>query len=170
MDPVASALDDLSFGDLADRIDLVPLLARWHWNEWPSGESAGSEADWRDLIAERSSRGEVPFTKLAFLGDVLVATGSVCWDDADAEFADAGPWVTGVFVQGPARNLGIGRRLMAEIEAAAMAQGFEALWLHTGEAHRFYERCGWTVVRPRRYVGVDTVMRRRLHRHRPAGP
>ncbi len=157
--------DGLSIRDLADHLEFVPQIARWHWGEWGDHmDPTDSEARWQELIASRSQRGSVPFTKLVLLSEVLVGTASVCWDDDDADFADQGPWLTGMFVQGPARNLGIGRALLGAVEAECRDLGFEDLWLHTGEAHRFYERCSWHVVRPRAYVGVDTVMRRTLAR------
>jgi GNAT superfamily N-acetyltransferase len=117
---------------------------------------------WRDIIASRSESGAVPLTRLAFLETELVGTVTVCWDDSDEEYADEGPWLTAMFVQGPARNLGVGRALLADVEQGCRDLGFGDLWLHTAEAERFYERCGWHVVRPRAYLGTDTVMRRTL--------
>ena len=36
------------------------------------------------------------------------------------------------------------------------------LWLHTGEAHRFYTRSGYTVVEPKASVDTDAVLYRPL--------
>lgn len=162
MSSTQPSLTALSIRDLFDHLDLVPRIARWHLNEWGGQDGTDSESARRQLVASQALKDEVPFTRLAFLEDVLVGTTTVCWDDSDAEYAEEGPWLTGVFVQGPARNLGVGRALLTNVEERCRQLGYAELWLHTGEAERFYERCGWEMVRPRAYLGTDTVMKRQL--------
>jgi GNAT superfamily N-acetyltransferase len=87
---------------------------------------------------------------------------SVTDDDLDDRFADRGPWLSGMLVIGPARNLGVGRALLSAVEERARAIGATELWLHTGEAEQFYERCGWSHLARREHVGDDTVMQRAL--------
>lgn len=52
-----------------------------------------------------------------------------------------------LFVPEPARGTGLGRRLLAEAEAAARGRGCLGVWLDTlnPEARLFYERCGYAV-------------------------
>jgi GNAT superfamily N-acetyltransferase len=147
---------------LADHLDLVPTVARWHWREWGVEDDELDEATWTAVVGSRTGREDVPFTLVAFLGDELVGSLAVCHDDVDAEFADEGPWLSGMFVRPPARDLGIGRRLLAEAERRAVAAGHEELWAHSAEAERFYVRCGWEVVRPKEPMRRDAVVRRRL--------
>ena len=71
-------------------------------------------------------------------------------EDVDAEFADRGPWLSGVYVLGAARDLGLGRRLLDVAARRAREAGATELWLHTGEAARFYERCATRWRGPRR--------------------
>ena len=40
--------------------------------------------------------------------------------------------------------------------------GATELWLHTGEAARFYERCGYQVARPKTSLVEDAVLWRPL--------
>ena len=152
----------VQIGDLADHLELVPVVAAWHWREWRADEPDSAEAKFLAILAARTHRGEVPFTLLAFLGDEPVGSLSVCWDDADAEFADEGPWLSGLFVVGAARDLGTGRKLLEAAEARAVTHGHAELWAHTGEAERFYVRCGWEVVRPKEPLVRDAVVRRAL--------
>lgn len=44
------------------------------------------------------------------------------------------------------RAAGIGRRLVAALEALALEQGMEALWLLTIDADRYFERLGYRVM------------------------
>ena len=148
--------------ELADHLDLVPVVAAWHWREWRADEPPAAEAKFLAVLAARTRRDEVPFTLIALLGDELVGSISACWDDLDAEFADEGPWLSGLFVVGAARDLGIGRRLLEAAEARALDLGHDQLWAHTGEAERFYVRCGWEVVRPKEPLVRDAVVRRVL--------
>ncbi len=148
--------------DLADHLDLVPVVAAWHWREWRADEPPAAEAKFLAILATRTHRDVVPFTLVAFLGDQVVGSITVCWDDTDAEYADEGPWLSGMFVVGAARDLGIGRRLLEAAEGRARALGHDELWAHTGEAERFYVRCGWEVVRPKEPLVRDAVVRRVL--------
>ncbi|MCZ7528270.1 MAG: GNAT family N-acetyltransferase [Acidimicrobiia bacterium] len=113
-------------------------------------------------MARRNEPDAVPFTLVAFLGPVPVGCVSVCRDDRDADFDAEGPWLSGMFVLGSARDLGVGRALVRAAEERAAAMGHRELWLHTAEAHRFYERCGWRVARVRSALGRDAVMCREL--------
>lgn len=151
---------ELQFGDLADHLDLVPKIVAWHVREW--GDSPTASAESEHTLTRRANAGEIPFTVLAFAGNVLVGSASVTWDDLDQEYENEGPWLSGMVVQGPARNEGVGRALLAEVENRTRQLGHSALWLHTAEAHRFYERCGWRVVRAKPGLGYDTVMRKHL--------
>ena len=148
--------------DLADHVDLVPVVAAWHWREWRADEPPAAEAKFLAALAARTRRDEVPFTLLAFLGDEPVGSISVCWDDGDAEFADEGPWLSGMYVLGAARDVGIGRTLLEAAEARSRDHGHAELWAHTGEAERFYLRCGWELVRPKEPLVRDAVVRRAL--------
>ena len=147
---------------LADHLELVPLLGRWHSREWGDEDDDGSEAAWTEIVRGRAGRDEVPFTLVAFLGDDPVGCLALCWDDADEEFADDEPWLSGMFVLGAARNLGIGRQLLEAVETKAAAMGHRTLWAHTGESESFYVRCGWELVRPKEPLRRDAVVRREL--------
>ena len=144
---------------LADHLDLVDTVSGWHWREWSHGHADASLDEWRARLVARSNRDRVPFTLVAFVDAVPVGCVSVCDDDLDARFADHGPWLSGMLVIGEARNQGVGRALLCEAEVLARGFGASELWLHTGEAPAFYERCGWSVVSRKQQLDEDTVMR-----------
>jgi GNAT superfamily N-acetyltransferase len=144
---------------LADHVDLVDTVVGWHWREWSHGHADASLDDWRARLVTRSNRDRVPFTLVAFVDSVPVGCVSVCDDDIDAGFADHGPWLSGMLVIGAARNQGVGRALLCEVEVLARRFGASELWLHTAEASAFYERCGWIVVSRKQTLQEETVMR-----------
>ena len=56
------------------------------------------------------------------------------------------PWLAGLVVDPDHRNKGIGRALVAAIEAHAASIGVEKLYLYTWQARDFYAGLGWAVV------------------------
>jgi len=149
-------IDVLDAGD-----PLLETVLHWHWREWSLGTEAERDV-WRERLAARTGATGIPFTLVARWGDEPVGSISVCTDDVDDEFADRGPWLTGVFVLGAARNLGLGRRLLDVAADRARQAGATELWLHTGEATHFYERCGYSVARPKTSLEQDAVLWRTL--------
>jgi predicted DNA-binding transcriptional regulator YafY len=169
---VAAELHDLYLGrpvstdevriDIVDADDwwLIDVLSGWHWREWANGDPNSSIEEWRARLAARTGSDGVPFTLVAWHGDDPVGSLSVCWDDGDDDYPDDGPWFTGVYVLGAARDLGVGRALVTAAEALLLDAGHDEVWLHTGEAQRFYERCGYEMIRGKGVMGEDAVLRR----------
>lgn len=146
---------------LTERPDLVELVAGWHWKEWGSDEGDETRVDWVRRVRSRSSDG-VPFTLVCFLGGDPVGAVSACWDDRRDGFPTDEPWLSGMVVRNEARNLGVGRVLLGAAEERCHGLGFRRIWLHTGEAKRFYERCGWPLVRDKQALHDDAVLCRAL--------
>jgi len=147
---------------LADHPDLVDTVIGWHWREWSHGEPGASLDAWRARLVTRANRDQVPFTLVAFVDDEPVGCVSVCHDDVDARYSLEGPWISGMFVVGPARDQGVGRLLVRAAEDRARACGAVQLWLWTSEAAAFYARCDWETVVAKQGLADVTVMRRAL--------
>ena len=152
----------VGIASLSDHRDLIDQVVRWHWHEWAEADSNASKTKWHAKVSERTNNDAVPFTLIAFLEQETVGCISVCLDDLDREFATRGPWISGLFVVPAARNLGVGRQLLTAAEERSVALGHDELWLHTAEATRFYERCGWELVRAKTGLQSDAVLRRTL--------
>lgn len=152
---------DVHIGLLTAEDSVLETVLHWHVREWGFGTEA-ERHEWRLRLQARTSTTGIPFTLVARWGDEPVGSISVCTDDADAEFTDRGPWLSGVFVLGAARNLGLGRRLLEAAADRARQGGATELWLHTGEAARFYERCDYIVARPKTSLVRDAVLWRPL--------
>ncbi|HEX5616434.1 MAG TPA: GNAT family N-acetyltransferase [Acidimicrobiia bacterium] len=151
------------------RIDLlapdspaVDAVFAWHWREWSAGHEDPDPVEWRARAAERTRADGIPFTLVAWLDDEPVGSIAVCHDDLDERYADRGPWLSGVYVVGAARNLGVGRALLDAVCGRARSFGVTELWLKTGEASAFYERCGWTLVHRKESLTDDAVLMQSL--------
>jgi len=136
-------------------------VVSWHWHEWGDGSPENLD-EWRARIRSRSNPDRVPFTLIAYLDAEPSGSLSICEDNPDERFADGGPWLTGMFVLGPARNLGVGRELVRVAEDTARRFGATELRLHTAEAGPFYERCGWSYLHRKERPSDQSVMRRDL--------
>jgi len=137
---------------------LVETVCAWHWHAFADGVETGQRAAWLGRLRQRCSRDAIPFTLVAQVGGEPVGCLTVCDDDADPRYANAGPWLSGMVVVPRARNLGVGRALLLAAAERARALGARELWLHTGEAARFYERCGYRLVREKQGLDDDAVL------------
>ncbi len=141
---------------------LLEMVLRWHWHEWSAGHDDADLDEWRARLRTRTLPDGIPFTLVAHADHEPVGCLSVCDDDGDARFPDQGPWLSGMLVVGPGRNLGIGRSLLERAAERAKVFDVAELWLHTGEASAFYQRCGWQLAHRKEHLGDDAVLWRAL--------
>ena len=130
---------------LAERPEAIPVLARLFYAEW-------HRFDHRNIpsievqLRQNLSRDAVPITFLAESRGEMV--GTVSLDVSDFPPLDrCWPWVASLYVMPTARRQGIGTLLMLHLQQFAMKLKLEPLYLWTVGAMRFYEKCGWKILR-----------------------
>lgn len=145
---------------IAERLEWVPTIARWHWEEWGHHDPAGSLQSWTAGLAERTRANGIPTTFVAVDGDLPI--GSACLVEHDMSTRpDLSPWLAGVFVVPEQRRHGIGSALVEHATSAAFAFGAPALFLYTNGAERVYAKLGWHVREHAFYEGRNvTIMER----------
>ncbi|WP_245279075.1 GNAT family N-acetyltransferase [Mesorhizobium loti] len=84
---------------------------------------------------------------VARIGDVPVGTCLLVRHELEPAHKLT-PWLAGLVVDHHHRNKGIGRALVAAIEAHAASIGVEKLYLYTWQARDFYAGLGWAVAEP----------------------
>lgn len=147
---------------IADRPDLVPVVARWRWDEF--GRPAGRTLEQTEArVAASISPSGPPQAFVLLVDGDPVGTASLTATDLE-ERSDLTPWLASVFVVPDARGRGHAARLVAAVEAAARAAGIPTLWLYTNTAERTYAQIGWEAVETVERDGKDpvTLMRRAL--------
>ena len=129
---------------IAEHVEWVPTIARWHWEEWGHHDPEGSLQSWTAGLAGRTRAAGIPTTFVAVDGDLPI--GSACLVEHDMlTRPDLSPWLAGVFVVPAQRRRGIGSALVEHATAAAAAFGTTTLFLYTNGAESVYAKLGWHV-------------------------
>jgi GNAT superfamily N-acetyltransferase len=154
--------ESLRIEPLADHVERVPTIARWHHAEWNRLNPALTLEAREARIRKRANRGGIPTTLVALVEDELAGSASLVEDDMDTH-PELTPWLASVYVPPEFRRRGVASALTRAIEAQAAREGVETLWLWTPDQERLYARLGWTMVAREPYRGVEaTIMRKDL--------
>jgi GNAT superfamily N-acetyltransferase len=147
---------------IAERPNLVPIVAQWLWDEWRLDAGDSLEAI-RDAVAASVSLSGPPQTFVLLVNNRPVGTASLVAHDLD-ERPNLTPWLAGVFVIPEARGRGHVIHLIQAVEVACRSAGVGTVWVHTTSAERVYARAGWHTVEAiqRRGRSLVTLMRRDL--------
>lgn len=143
---------------IADHLDLVETVGRWHWQEWGHADPDGSAESWVAGIARRVERDAIPTTYVA-LSDERALLGSVSLVDCDMDTrAHLWPWLAGLYVRPDARGRGVGSALVQHAMQKVGNMGIDTLYLYTSTAESLYRRLGWRVIDRDQYEGDDVAV------------
>ena len=142
---------------IADHLDLVPLIARWHFNEWGHLDPAATLEGWTEGVRQRTSRDSIPMTYVALEHGELL--GSVTLVEHDMSIhQDLSHWVAGVYVPLSHRHQGVASALVRHTVQQAALMGVQRLYLYTHSARELYEKLGWQVVAEDEYEGQSVTI------------
>ena len=145
--------------DLSERIALIPLLARWHFEQWGDLTGASTGSDYEALLSGNASTRGLPVTLIAVSHDRLLGSVNIVDCDMDVR-PDLRPWLAQLYVADRERGRGIGSALVRAAVERCGKLGFAHFYLYTsGTLPSFYERIGWTEKEMVHYKGKGrTVM------------
>jgi GNAT superfamily N-acetyltransferase len=142
---------------LADHLDLVETVARWHWDAWGHEDPGASLASWTAGMRARANRDRIPMTYVALDGAELVGTASLIAHEM-VTHPEWSPWLGGVYVRHDRRGEGIGSALVREAVRAAAAMNEPRLYLSTESARGFYEKLGWRAIAVEEHAGQPVTI------------
>jgi hypothetical protein len=151
----------LSITTIRDRPDLLPIVARWLWDEWYR-EDGMSLAEATSIYEPGLGDG-LPQTFVLLEAEAPIGTASLVLQDLQVR-PNLSPWLAGVYIAPRRRGRGHVYSLITEVERACRAASVEVAWLHTNTAEEVYKRAGWetveVVLRP--IKAPTTLMRRSI--------
>jgi len=137
--------------EIAHHLDLAPMLARWHVDEW---QHLYRDWDYDSALAELHAMdvaGRVPTTWIAFAGagrdprDVMGSVSLIEDDELDG-FRHITPWLASLYVTPAHRGRGLGSLLVRHVVDQARAMGIERVHLFTAGQTDFYRALGWRTI------------------------
>ena len=134
----------ISIVSTAERADLVPLVARWLWDEFWRRDGYSLDGT-RAAVEESVTAPTMPRTFILLADGEPLGTASLAAEDLDAR-PDLTPWLAGVYVEPHARGRGYATHLIAKVEEECRAASISTLWLYTRTAESLYARVGWRTV------------------------
>jgi GNAT superfamily N-acetyltransferase len=141
---------------LRDRVDLVPLVAKWaHEEFWAYAGRTLEETQLLFTPVPRSTW--LPRTFVLLDGETPVGMASAVEHDLESR-PELTPWLAAVVVDRAARGRGHSRTLIHFIEDFARDNGVETLWLFTWSAERLYAKLGWRAAERLEQNGRDVVV------------
>jgi N-acetylglutamate synthase-like GNAT family acetyltransferase len=149
--------------DLKNDIDSLPILAKWHQDEWYFLEPTKTLQDRMVRIERCFSDTFVPSIYIAKENDTLLGSAAIIEHDMDTRL-DLSPWLAGVYVSEDYRKKGIGSKLVQYVMERAKKNGFKTLYLYTLKHSDFYRKLGWTAMQETEYKECPvTIMSADLH-------
>jgi GNAT superfamily N-acetyltransferase len=143
---------------LAEHLDTIPALARWHHEEWAAITPHLSIADRIAGFRARAQRGTVPTGLVAVLGGEIVGLACLVHTDIESH-VHLTPWLASVLVAPEHRGRGIASALCERAIDEARALGISRVYLFTFDRQHLYARLGWSAVESARYAGaLGTIM------------
>ncbi len=131
---------------LGDHPDVIPIVAKWIYDEWSFLYPGKTSKYIESLFRERLHKKRLPLTLVAFERRKPVGTVSLKAFDIKTK-RNLTPWVTSLYVVKQWRGRGIGSSLMKAVEEKAAKLGIQKLFLLTADPDlaRFYSGLGWKV-------------------------
>jgi GNAT superfamily N-acetyltransferase len=153
-------MDNVEVGYLADHADQVVALAAALHAQDREYYRARTPADVAADLALSLQREALPLALIALRDGIVLGTATLSYDSITTH-PHLGPWLTAFYVRPELRRRGIGRKLVAAIEAAAQRLGYEQLYAGSGRAASLFERIGWHVLERLSYHGEEIAILRR---------
>ena len=143
---MSSTTAQLQIEQLADRPELLPIVATWIYNEWWTTVPDASVDSLTTRLQSHLVHGQIPLTLVASLGDRPVGTATLLAHDVGTEeWPDLSPWLAAVYVVPEYRRRGVGGALVNAVVDRATTVRFGMLHLLTAGREGFYARLGWQV-------------------------
>jgi GNAT superfamily N-acetyltransferase len=148
--------------DLAERPDVVGLLASWNYQYWEKKTPEVSFEDWRQFYLRclESAPPQIPRTLIGFVDGHLFGAVTIVEVDDIKEFVDYRPWIAALIVHEDFRGQRLGLNLMAAALQEVKAMGLLEVFLWTDSQDKWYAEQGWNEIHRMPFGPVEAVVMR----------
>ena len=145
--------------DLAESPHWIPMLARWHYEQWGPLTGAASLDAYRAVLTDAAQSRTVPSVLIAVGDGALLGSANLVACDLRTRVALT-PWLAQLFVDPRRRRDGVGAALVRAVLRRAQDCGYPRAYLYTsGTLPDYYARLGWRTREQLEYLGkARTVM------------
>ena len=150
-------MDNVEVAYLADHADQVVALAAALHAQDREYYGARTPADVAADLVLSLQREALPLALIALRDGIVLGTATLSYDSITTH-PHLGPWLTAFYVRPELRGRGIGRKLVAAIEAVAQRLGFAQLYAGSGRAASLFYRAGWHVLERVSYHGEEIAI------------
>lgn len=151
----------MNIQDLKENPTYLPLLAKWHYEQWSYLYPDETLGDRIEKMGDYLNNDFIPSTFVA-IDDGLLGSAAIIECDMETR-KELTPWLASVYVSADHRNKGVGSRLVRHVMQQAKHYNIETLYLFTPDQEHFYSRLGWQIQENTVYSGHKvTIMRVQL--------
>lgn len=149
----------LSFAYLADRLEAVPQIARWWFDEWGHTRPGDSVEALTSRIYGLLNRDQLPIQVVAILEREIVGVAVLKLHEMFDLYPDKDFWLGDVFVSPEFRGRGIGSALVKRIVEIALSKGIGAVHLQTKDlSGGLYTKLGWEEMEQIHHQGYHALL------------
>jgi len=142
---------------IADHLERVDLIARWHFAEWGHLDPSATLEGWTAGLRQRTRRDQIPTAYVALDENELLGSVTLVEHDMLTR-PDLSPWLAGVYVTPEHRHQGVGSALMRHAAHQSAQMGVKRLYLYTHAACAFYANLGWRFLAKDEYEGQPVTI------------
>jgi predicted N-acetyltransferase YhbS len=152
---------DGSYIYLADRPDLIPVLASWFFEEWGRRNTNLSQEIIEDKLQGRLNRDRAPLVLIRILNDRPIASASIKIQEMETH-PQYLHWLGSVYVLPEFRGQGIGSELVRRTIDEARRLDVDELYLYTRDNENFYSKLGWHAVEDTTYHSRRAIIMKKI--------
>ena len=143
---------------LAQRPELVPLLAEWFVSEWPAWYGLGGQGNvTEDLKYFAASDVNLPVGFVVLINGTPVGAGALKTESIPSH-KHLSPWAGAGFVVPEERGKGVGAVLLRAMVAHARALGYPYVYCGTSTAESLLQRSGWSAIEVIEHAGKSLTI------------
>ncbi len=156
----------MKFALLADRIEAIPTIASWYFEQWGHLTEDSGANEVAVKMKHFLNRDKIPLMIVGEEAGKILGVVELKFHEMDI-YPEREHWLGGVFVRPSSRGKGIASQIIEYTIDIAKSLGITTLHLQTEQLDgSLYSRLGWVASEQVTYLGLEVlVMQREIDEH-----